>query len=278
MVHLIRSMAFVFALAMPLSAASAEAPEPFVFVQLCDTQLGMGGYADDKESLRLAVEQINELKPDLVFICGDLVNDPSDDNAFADFKALVAGFAAPCHCAPGNHDVGTQTTIPLLQRYRTIMGEDYFEVQHKGCTFLVVNTSLWRNQVPGESEKHDAWFEQRLKNASKAGRRIFIVGHYPPFVKTPEEKDEYFNLPQAKRAEVLGLAKQYGVEAILTGHTHREIINTHEGILSVTSCTTSKNFDGAPRGFRVFRVGTQGALQHEYTAIKNAPPNPQGTP
>ena len=36
----------------------------FSFVQLCDTQLGMGGYEHDVEIFCQAVERINDLNPD----------------------------------------------------------------------------------------------------------------------------------------------------------------------------------------------------------------------
>jgi hypothetical protein len=60
--------------------APAEAPsaEQFSFVQMCDTQLGMGGYEHDVKTFTLAVDQINGMKPDFVVICGDLVNKAND--------------------------------------------------------------------------------------------------------------------------------------------------------------------------------------------------------
>jgi len=57
----------------------------FSFVQLCDTQIGFGsvGYENDLEKFKQAVVQINDLNPDFVVICGDLVNTPND-NSFSD--------------------------------------------------------------------------------------------------------------------------------------------------------------------------------------------------
>ena len=50
------------------SVLSAEQPvssagEKFSFVQMCDTQLGMGGYEHDVKTFTLAVDQINKMKP-----------------------------------------------------------------------------------------------------------------------------------------------------------------------------------------------------------------------
>ena len=49
-------------------SCSQKVQEPFSFVQLCDTQLGMGGYEHDIRSFEQAVKQINEIHPDLVVI------------------------------------------------------------------------------------------------------------------------------------------------------------------------------------------------------------------
>ena len=97
----------------------------FSFVQLCDTQLGMGGYDHDLETFKLAVSQINELKPDFVIICGDLVH-KANDSSYSDFKKIMEGFKMPCYLAPGNHDVGNIPNDTTLDYYRKTIGNDYY--------------------------------------------------------------------------------------------------------------------------------------------------------
>ena len=67
--------------------------QPFTFVQLCDTQLGMGGYDHDVKTFNQAAVQINELNPDFVVICGDLVHNAAD-STFADFNEIKAKIRA----------------------------------------------------------------------------------------------------------------------------------------------------------------------------------------
>ena len=244
--------------------------DEFVFVQMCDTQLGMGGYEHDVETFKLAVKHINMLKPDFVVICGDLINTTQDDQAFADFNAIKSGFEMPCYCVAGNHDVGNSPTVELLERYRSLVGKDYYAFDHKGFVFVVVNTQLWKAPVDGESAKHDAWFEKTLQAASEKGAPVFVVGHYPLYLAEPDEPEEYFNLPVGKRRELLALFEQHGVVAMLSGHVHRNIVNTHRGIQFVSSATTSRNFDGAPMGFRVWRVGETRPYGHEFVAVEGA--------
>ena len=113
-----------FILTVALLAVSSVAGA-FTFVQLCDTQLGFGGYEHDVKTFKQAVHQINELKPDFVVICGDLVNKPHD-RSFADFKEIKNKLTMPCYCAAGNHDVGNHPPAARLKRYRAIMGKDYY--------------------------------------------------------------------------------------------------------------------------------------------------------
>lgn len=249
---------------------SSKQQEPFSFVQMCDTQLGMGGYEHDVMTFKLAVKQINSIKPDFVVICGDLVQ-KANDKSFADFKAIKAGFVIPCHCAAGNHDVGNKPTPESLKRYRETIGKDYYSFENKGYTFIVANTQLWKAPLAGESEKHDAWFKKTLQAAKAKNSPAVIVVHYPLFVKEPNEKDNYYNIPQPKRQEILDLCVKNGVVAFLAGHTHKQISNEYKGIQMVNGETTSKNFDGRPMGFRLWNVDDEQGMRHQFVKLEGMP-------
>lgn len=256
---------------MGLGLTSCRTPEPageFSFVQLCDTQLGMGGYEHDVATFTEAVDQINRLNPDFVLICGDLVQD-RNEKSFADFKRIRNGFNVPCHCAPGNHDVGNKPTAESLAYYRSVIGEDYYSFDHKGHTFVIVNTQLWKVDVPEESELQDAWLEEVLKTADGKDAPVFVVGHYPLFLGDPDEAEEYMNLPVAKRQELLDLFERHGVVAVLGGHTHKLTINEYNGIQMVNGETTSKNFDKRPMGFRLWRVPESGKAAHTFVPLES---------
>jgi 3',5'-cyclic AMP phosphodiesterase CpdA len=251
---------------------AAAQDDGFTFVQMCDTQLGMGGYDHDIETFEKAVVQINALNPDFVIICGDLIDDTNDDNAFEDFKRIRSGFTMPCYAAPGNHDVGNEPTPELLARYRRIIGEDYFDFFHKGYKFIIVNTSLWKAPVEGETDKQDAWLREKLKDAADRNLPVFIAGHYPLFTQSLDEPDQYFNLPAETRKELMRLFLAHRVVGVLTGHTHRIIENEYEGIQLITSGTTSRNLDNAPMGFRVWRIEGDPPFKHEYVHVEGASP------
>ena len=255
--------------AAALSAWSDDPPpqrEAFSFVQLCDPQLGMGGYDHDVESLRKAVERINEIKPDFVVICGDLVHD-ADDASFADFIRIRDGLKVPCHCVSGNHDVGREPTAESLERYRMVIGRDWYSFNHKDYAFVAVNTQLWKAPVPGETEKQDAWLAVTLETAAKQGTPVFMLGHYPLFLERLDEPEEYMNLPIARRRELLDLYKRTGVVAVLGGHVHKLVVNEYRGIQLVNGESTSRNFDQRPEGFRLWHVTGPRSFRHEFIAI-----------
>ena len=201
-------------------------------------------------------------------ICGDLVNTP-DVPSFTDFIAIKAGFDVPCYCTPGNHDVGAPVNPERLYYYRKAVGEDYYSFEHKGYTFVFVNAQLWKAPLEGESGPHDRWFAKTLRKASAKGNPIFVVGHYPLFLKAPDEAEEYFNIAPPKRREILALFEECNVVAYLAGHTHRTIVNDYKGIQLVNGETTSKNFDERPMGFRLWKVEGVRPLECEIAPLKD---------
>ena len=240
--------------------------KPFSFVQLCDTQLGMGGYDHDINTFRQAVKQINELNPDFVVICGDLVNE-AVDSSYSDFKNIMKEFKIPCYIASGNHDVGNIPNDTTLNYYRKTIGKDYYHFQHKKYSFIVTNTQLWKTDVENESEKHDNWFKETLKIQNGKQHPIFVIGHYPLYTESPEEEEHYYNLPVVKRKEILELFKKNNVIAFLSGHTHKLVINNYENIQLVSGETTSKNFDNRPLGYRLWQVSSD-TIKHHFVSLK----------
>ena len=276
-----RCLLLTFALFCITAVGAAAEPaqptkQPFTFIQICDPQLGKGGYEHDLKTFEQAVVQSNALKPDFVVICGDLVSRLNEQSA-KDINRIKAGLTMPAHCVPGNHDVfwGPQdkrnniTQPQSLANYRKAFGKDYYSFEHKGHVFLCANSMLWRTEVKLEEEiaKHDQWAKDTLAAASKKGQPVFVVMHHPLYVKDPEEKDSGVNLPLEKRKELLALFEKHGVVAVLTGHAHRIIINDHKGIQMVTGEATSTNH-GAKVGFRLWHIEGERPYKHESVPLE----------
>lgn len=243
------------------------AQKSFSFVQLCDTQLGMGGYEHDVKTFKQAVKQVNALNPDFVIICGDLVQE-ANDSSYSDFKNIMEGFQIPCYVAPGNHDVGNIPNDTTLSYYRKTIGKDYYDFEHKEHSFIVTNTQLWKINVERESEKHDQWFKEILSIQNEKQHPIFVIGHYPLYTESTTEEEHYFNFPIEKRQELLELFTQKKVKAYLSGHTHKLVLNKYENIQLVSGETTSKNFDNRPFGFRSWEVSSD-TIKHLFVSLKD---------
>ncbi|WP_173280063.1 metallophosphoesterase [Winogradskyella eckloniae] len=241
--------------------------ESFSFVQLCDTQLGMGGYKHDIATFKQAVSQINELNTDFVVIYGDLVNDAAD-STYIEFKNIMKGLKTTCYVAAGNHDVGNIPNDSTLRFYRNTIGKDYYDFKHKNNAFVVINTQLLKVDVENESKKHYNWFKNTLKTQKEEQHAVFVIGHYPLFTESPNEEEHYFNLPVDKRKEILELFKNNNVSAYLSGHTHKLTINNFEGIQLVSGEATSKNLDDRPLGFRQWEV-SKDTITHTFVNLKS---------
>jgi len=255
-----------FLLFSPQTFGGERGTKPFTFVQIADTQLGFEDYGKDLRSFEQAVKQINEINPDFVVICGDLVN-VANDSSYNDFKRIKEKFNMPCYCVPGNHDVGNIPNDTTLTFYRKTIGKDYYSFKHKGCSFIFTNTQLWKADVKNESGKFNKWFIETLKETGKKENPVFVVGHFPLFITEPDEDAEYFNIDPAKRKEILDLFTANHVSAYLSGHTHKLVSNEYKGIQMVSCETTSKNFDKRPFGFRLWEVSSD-SIRHSFIPLE----------
>jgi len=140
-------------------------------------------------------------------------------------------------------------------------------MEHKGYTFVVANTQLWKSPLDGESEAHNDWVIQTVQAAKEKGFPIFIVQHYPLYIDTPDEEEEYYNFPVDKRKELLALYEQCNVVAVLAGHTHKTLVNQYGDIQLVTGGSTSRNLDHQLFGFRVWTV-SKSAIKHEFIPLQ----------
>ena len=250
-----------------LVSCAQKTREPFSFVQICDPQLGMGGYDHDTETFTQAVRQINAMDCDFVVICGDLVHHASD-SAYDDFLRIKEELNIPCYLVPGNHDVGKVPNDTSLAYYRQTLGDDYYTFIHKGYGFIATNSQLWKANIGEESDTHDRWFKDIMMAYSAEERPVFVIGHYPLYIKHPEEEEQYSNLPAAKRKEILSLLVDHKVVAYLSGHRHESIIHNFQGVQLVTGETTSKNFDKRPMGFRQWDVSGD-TVMHFFVPLKS---------
>ncbi|MGH7248596.1 MAG: metallophosphoesterase, partial [Pseudomonadota bacterium] len=226
-----------FARAMQAAALLILAPalssgQSFFFLQMSDPQFGM--YADNRNfsqettNFEFAISTANRLRPAFVVVCGDLVNRPADPAQMAEYWRIAHKLdsAIPLYNVAGNHDVGNEPTPESLGAYRKNFGPDYYTFRHGNFEGLVLDSSLIQHpeKAPEEAARQERWLTTELRKASVAGsRRLVIFQHIPWFLETPDEPDQYFNIPLAARSRYLALFKRSGVKYVFAGHTHRNV-------------------------------------------------------
>ena len=258
----------------------ASGSETFTFVHLGDVQIGFGrdGMIADRDRLLRAGDQINALKPDFVYLAGDLVHKETPEE-YALLEPALKRFEPRLAVAPGNHDVKNHQA---LAAFRKRWGKDYYAFTHKGCEFIVINSLLLSEKGGWFKEKDEAfgrevqaqwtWLEGALAGAKKAGRaHIFLLMHVAPFLKSEKEPDRYENLPSPARARLLELARGHGVRAILCGHDHTNTeVRALGGPAIWISGGTARVGKGETFGFHLWRVNGKDA-RCEFVELAPAP-------
>lgn len=259
-------------------AADPNVFRPFTFVHFGDPQMGFGkdGIEADKRRFVAAIRAANRIKPDFVYIAGDLVHQRTQEEFVALAEAMKV-FEVPVKIAPGNHDVANHETLAI---YRAKYGRDYYVFTCRNCDFVAVDSMLLSERAGWFKDKDEKfraeietqwkWLERTLAASKTKGRaHVFLLMHVPPFVKTVDERNRYQNIPLDGRKRLLALAKKHGVKAILAGHLHKTCeIRTGQLTIYVVGGTARVD-DKRGFGYRVFKVREDG-FDQEYVQLKPA--------
>jgi len=257
-------------------AAAPSGPAPKFFIQASDPQFGMfaknANFTQETANFEFFIANVNRLKPQFVVITGDLTNKPVDADQMAEFHR-IAGKLDPSiklYNLPGNHDVGNEPTPESLAKYRKNWGPDYYTFDSGGIRGIILDSSLIQApiNVQNEADKQEGWLREQLAKAKADGKRVVIFQHIPFFLKSGDEPDQYFNVPQKYRSRYLAMFHQYGVEYVFAGHYHRNA-EGHDGDLDmVVTGAVGMPIGPDPSGFRIVRLDT---MLHPYISLGAIP-------
>ncbi len=190
---------------------------------------------------RRAVELCNRIYGEFVVHLGDIVHplpveaghEPAAQLAADVYEQLMI----PIHFVPGNHDIGDKpnslVAVPSVAEasyevYERYWGAPFRSFARDGCHFVIVDTPVLNSGLDREAQQME-WLEAELDAAVRAGQRIFLFTHYPPFVRSPGESEHYDNLGEPARSWLLDLLAKYRVEAVFSGHVHNFLYNHYRG-------------------------------------------------
>jgi 3',5'-cyclic AMP phosphodiesterase CpdA len=258
------------------AVAAPSGPAPKFFIQASDPQFGMfakdTNFTQETANFEFFISNVNRLKPQFVVVTGDLTNKGSDADQVAEFHRIAKKLdpSIKMYNVAGNHDVGNEPSPETLALYRKNWGPDYYTFDNGEVRGIVLDSSLIQAPIHAQSEadKQEKWLRGELAKAKTEGKRIVIFQHIPFFLKTPDEKDQYFNIPLQHRTRYLALLHEYGVRYVFAGHYHRNA-EGHDGDLDmVTTCAVGKPLGPDPSGFRIVRLDS---MLHPYIGLGTIP-------
>jgi len=262
---------FIFLSLLPviLVAQKRTNHKSWFFIQVTDPQFGMFENNKDFEKETVlyekAVSKINELNPDFVVVTGALVNEPKSHSQIDEFKRITAKINddIPVYVTPGNHDLGQEPSEQSINTFIQNYGYDRFSFKHKGSLIIGFNSSLIKNDLPQLENQQLGWLEKQFRKGKNADH-VILFCHYPFFIQSADEPEGYSNIGLEKREKYIRLFKENGVDAVFSGHLHRNKENNVDGIQWITTSAVGKPLGNDPSGIRIVKVFADRIESHYY--------------
>ena len=229
------------------------------------------GLAKETSLFTEAIETANKINPDFVVICGDMVHNSDSDEQFQELIRIsrLLNEDIKLYWVAGNHDVGDKPTRAGLAQYKEQFGEYNYSFQEENCYFIVLNSSICYDpgSVPDEWDILISFLEKELQIAASVQQRHKIIFmHHPLYLNDPNEGDNYFVIPSARRAKIIDLITEYDVSAVFTGHLHRNNYKKIGNTELVSTGPVGFPIGEDPSGIRPVRVDDN-SLTHEYLGL-----------
>jgi 3',5'-cyclic AMP phosphodiesterase CpdA len=273
-INIIKTLIFLTVFYWNSATPDNNPKPPWCFIQLSDPQFGMYSNNEDfdKESglYIQAVRKINEFRPDFVVITGDFVHDPESESQINEFKRITDQISPtiPVYMVPGNHDIGTVNDTNLKTYFKRY-GKDRFSFEHKGSRFIGFNTTLIKAKIPSLEQEQFEWLESKFE-LNQESCHIILFCHYPFYINSVNEPESYTNINPEKRQKYLDLFETYGIDAIFSGHLHKNIENKYKDIQVIITSAVGKPLGDDPSGMRVVTVYPD-RIDHAYYGLDEFP-------
>ena len=201
--------------AAALAPAFARPPRAFSFSFFSDTYVALG--RNERECRAMVEEIARGIRPDFAVNGGD-VTDYGWQGEYEGYARVLAGMDFPVHHVPGNHDVRWSPLGPqIFGRY---CGEPFRSFAHKGCRFLLLDSSVplshWGHYESGQLR----WVERELR-ATGRETPVFVFTHH--WVGRDRVMVDNEN-------ELLRLLEPYNVKLVFNGHGHQDLLWSWNGV------------------------------------------------
>jgi len=209
-----RTLRCLSALCLALASWAASPPNDFRFAILGDRT----GRARQPIYAQ-AWSEIDRFRPDFVINVGDTIQGTDDETVEAQWKEL-RGFLDrykryPFYLVPGNHDIWSSYSQKVFERETGRPSTYSFNYQN--AHFVVLNNSGSLDLPLGQLQ----FLEEDLKK-SRGCDPTFIFFHQPCWLVFLKFKSGAFPVHR--------LAREYGVEYVISGHGHQFVRLGRDGI------------------------------------------------
>ncbi|MGQ1890199.1 outer membrane protein assembly factor BamB family protein [Thermophagus sp. OGC60D27] len=208
-----KKLIIVFLFAIAFSGCKFGS-ETFTIAHLTDIHVSPGSEAE--ENLKVIVDDINKLKPDVVFVTGDLTNTGSNEE-LKTVKLILDRLKVPYFVIPGNHETNWSESAGLL--FNQLWGNDRFVFKTADYLFVGFNTGPYMKMGDGHVKQEDLnWLRRVLSAPENQGRTLISLAHYP----LADGLDNW--------VDVVNILKENNCKLDLCGHGHRLKLLNFDGI------------------------------------------------
>lgn len=212
------------------------------------------GNAARQAQVEPILQKINEMKPDLVVISGDLTDDGWDsiDELKWSKAWLDERIEAEWLTLPGNHDIGNFATMPegVVTSQRVKAWCDVFKDRHidvfdhiiEDWEILGLNSMVAGSGLYAEIRQWERFVGTQQKGGQQPAPYLAVFMHAPLFVDSPTENDSvdvaYWLGPIAPVRKQIGLSRSTLITDLIgprlrllaSGHVHQTRLTEVDGV------------------------------------------------
>ncbi len=260
----------------------------FTFVQASDPQMGWRQCGNMDYLWGTTISKINTINPAFVILTGDLLNTSSSTTQRNTYRSYAAGInpGIPIYTLPGNHDISEPPTLTKYNwwlanlAYPSGYANPWYSFTYGDSIFICLESGVLRSPggtgLAGKNTEQINWLTSTLIDANAAGyAHKFVFMHIPLCINSVGEAyggSSGWNMPIAVRQQLLGLFHQYGVEAVFSGHYHRNayVLDSDLEIITTASCTCGLGSPPATPGIRIIKVYSD-HIEQEFRTLNSLP-------
>lgn len=253
--------------------------ESFTIAQISDLHVGReiqfpSMHLDLFDELVHTANKISEMEPlpDILIVTGDLANHASERD-YRRVKTVLDNLPISYYIVVGNHD-SRNSLRDIFPEHKYLQSNDPFiqyTVDYRALRIVALDTLCVDSHRGLIDDQRLYWLDKKLAKEPKKPTIIFM--HHPPFLTGMPYPDSLGLDGADKLSEIVG--KYKNIEAIASGHTHRESTVRWNGTVAYVtpSCTFSYKLEfnkvddldplREPPAFRIFRwVPGVGLVSH----------------